>query len=334
MITEKNASTVNGPFKVLLGLSTDSKPTDVANGTAFVEINTGKKFLFNEAGSAWVEQPAGGTSDYSDLTNKPSINGVTLTGDKTLAEFGSAFYVYITSGTQSVSQDTVDKISSVLDDGGNVYVVYENSSVVPLAGISHNMSAKFPIRFETVNRGTYYRFIIAGDGDVTPFVQSLYPYMLLTSSDDGETNVLGISTIIANDSIAFTGAFGNLYSEVIESGAGGDTFTQLLLYLIAQAKANSGGATVVIPSAMGDAWMMFFNALKAFSVCGALDITSTIVGYYTLKVVGERAGDPILVGVFDDGNNGLDEATIIIGTSDLTVLVKNYPITTVPFPSV
>ena len=85
MITEKNASTVNGPFKVLRGLSTDSKPTDVANGTEFVEINTGKKFLFNEAAGAWVEQPAGGggTSDYADLDNKPSINGVTLTGDKT-----------------------------------------------------------------------------------------------------------------------------------------------------------------------------------------------------------------------------------------------------------
>lgn len=90
MITEKNASTVNGPFKVLRGLSTDSKPTDVSNGTEFVEINTGKKFLFNEAASAWVEQPAsgGGTSDYTDLTNKPSINGVTLSGNKTTDDLG------------------------------------------------------------------------------------------------------------------------------------------------------------------------------------------------------------------------------------------------------
>ena len=28
----------------------------------------------------------GGTSDYSDLENKPSINGITLDGDKTLAD--------------------------------------------------------------------------------------------------------------------------------------------------------------------------------------------------------------------------------------------------------
>ena len=30
----------------------------------------------------------GGTSDYDSLTNKPSINGVTLEGDKTTAELG------------------------------------------------------------------------------------------------------------------------------------------------------------------------------------------------------------------------------------------------------
>ena len=36
-------------------LSTDSKPTNVANGSTCIEINTGKAFLFNEGGSAWVE---------------------------------------------------------------------------------------------------------------------------------------------------------------------------------------------------------------------------------------------------------------------------------------
>lgn len=38
----------------------------------------------------------GGTSDYSDLTNKPSINGVTLSGDKTGADLGipSVYFSY------------------------------------------------------------------------------------------------------------------------------------------------------------------------------------------------------------------------------------------------
>ena len=31
---------------------------------------------------------SGGTTNYNDLTNKPSINGITLTGNKTSADLG------------------------------------------------------------------------------------------------------------------------------------------------------------------------------------------------------------------------------------------------------
>ena len=39
------------------GLSTDTKPTgkQIGNGSVFLEIDTGKVFLFNEASEAWVE---------------------------------------------------------------------------------------------------------------------------------------------------------------------------------------------------------------------------------------------------------------------------------------
>lgn len=38
------------------GLSTDSKPTtDIPNGSTFIEINTGKVYMFNGAASTWVE---------------------------------------------------------------------------------------------------------------------------------------------------------------------------------------------------------------------------------------------------------------------------------------
>ena len=37
-------------------LSTDTKPTDgIANGSVCLEMNTGKVFVFNEAGGVWVE---------------------------------------------------------------------------------------------------------------------------------------------------------------------------------------------------------------------------------------------------------------------------------------
>lgn len=43
-------------YGTIAGLSTDSKPTaNVANGSVFIEMNTGKVFMFDEAGVQWVE---------------------------------------------------------------------------------------------------------------------------------------------------------------------------------------------------------------------------------------------------------------------------------------
>ena len=42
---------------VAYGLSTDTKPTSgIVMGSVFVEVDTGKAFLFNETASSWVEQ--------------------------------------------------------------------------------------------------------------------------------------------------------------------------------------------------------------------------------------------------------------------------------------
>lgn len=39
------------------GLSTDTKPTDgVRNGSVFVEMDTGKEYLFDAENDQWVEQ--------------------------------------------------------------------------------------------------------------------------------------------------------------------------------------------------------------------------------------------------------------------------------------
>ena len=44
------------------GLSKDSKPTaGVRNGSSFIEMDTGKVYLFNEAAGEWVE--IGGASE-------------------------------------------------------------------------------------------------------------------------------------------------------------------------------------------------------------------------------------------------------------------------------
>jgi hypothetical protein len=42
-----------------VGLSTDTKPTDVKNGSTLVEIDTGKGYLFDADSKAWKQIPQG-----------------------------------------------------------------------------------------------------------------------------------------------------------------------------------------------------------------------------------------------------------------------------------
>ena len=54
-------SLVNSYIYSFTGLSTDTKPTrtykntQIQNGSQFVEMDTGKVFMYNETGHAWVE---------------------------------------------------------------------------------------------------------------------------------------------------------------------------------------------------------------------------------------------------------------------------------------
>lgn len=53
----KSAAVGNGVVLVeAVCLSTDSKPTaGIANGSIVIEMNTGKIYMYNEAGTTWVE---------------------------------------------------------------------------------------------------------------------------------------------------------------------------------------------------------------------------------------------------------------------------------------
>lgn len=52
----ENKFSDNKKYVELYGTSSDSKPTTgIVTGSVFVEVNTGKVFLFNEDASAWVE---------------------------------------------------------------------------------------------------------------------------------------------------------------------------------------------------------------------------------------------------------------------------------------
>lgn len=54
MITRKKA--VGSPSSEWYGLSTDTKPTDAFNADPFLEMDTGKVFLFDAENKVWIEQ--------------------------------------------------------------------------------------------------------------------------------------------------------------------------------------------------------------------------------------------------------------------------------------
>lgn len=68
MVTEKGGR-YSLLRKLLYGLSTDTKPTNVANGSGYVEMDTGKRYRFDEENATWHEQPTsgGGGGDFVDL---------------------------------------------------------------------------------------------------------------------------------------------------------------------------------------------------------------------------------------------------------------------------
>lgn len=88
------AVTLKGQTAVYEGTSTDTKPTDADNNSIFKELDTGIRYYYD--GTDWNEIPSSGggggggtgTDNYNDLNNKPSINGTTLSGNKSLDNLG------------------------------------------------------------------------------------------------------------------------------------------------------------------------------------------------------------------------------------------------------
>lgn len=46
---------VNGDYKEMAGISTDTKPTDVATGSLFMEADTGDIYVYNASGESWTK---------------------------------------------------------------------------------------------------------------------------------------------------------------------------------------------------------------------------------------------------------------------------------------
>lgn len=136
MITQMYNETSISRF---FGLSTDTKPTDCPNGSKFYEINTGKQYLFDKENVFWREFSSGsggggggGTTDYTALTNKPSINNVTLVGNKTLSDLGLNIVIDTELSLSSDNPVQNKVVTGAINDIGDILTpISELASLVP-----------------------------------------------------------------------------------------------------------------------------------------------------------------------------------------------------------
>lgn len=109
----KYGSNTNRPLSEIVGLSTDTKPTDsiegikIQNGSSFRELDTGKKFLFDAENTTWNEVSSGGGGGSTLIEKSISANGV-----------------------YNASEDSADGYSKVTVDVANSYTQADEGKVV------------------------------------------------------------------------------------------------------------------------------------------------------------------------------------------------------------
>lgn len=118
-----NATTGKIPASVYVNTTYESKEA-ASGGTAVSLVTTGEKYTWNNKqatlvsgtniktinntsllGSGNISVGGSGTTDYSDLSNKPQINSTTLSGNKTSADLGLQSALSVESQTLTVSSN-------------------------------------------------------------------------------------------------------------------------------------------------------------------------------------------------------------------------------------
>ena len=99
-------------------------PTIISGGTFNVGINNDQKQLVGKMGVVNAT-----SNNYNDLSNKPSINGIILVGNKTGAELGivnDKNFVYVQATSSDIWEIThnLNKYPAVtvVDSGGSVVI--------------------------------------------------------------------------------------------------------------------------------------------------------------------------------------------------------------------
>lgn len=79
-----------------------------------------------------IADVSGGVSDYADLTNKPKINGVELSGNKTTADLNISIPVNVSQLTNDSGYQTASDVQELITAAG--HIEFEKVDSVPDPG--------------------------------------------------------------------------------------------------------------------------------------------------------------------------------------------------------
>lgn len=161
MITlERPAYYIVERYAEYCGLSTDNKADikDPHNGDTFHEMDTSKKYRYNEAGKEWVEQPKDSVAADTDIPAMTSeTKGKFLSNDGAVTKWqdiaSTDFIVELTDnkdGTYAANKTFVE-IKTAFEDNENIAVAIGNSRLPLMNGeIAENGDAGFTFGYTQV----------------------------------------------------------------------------------------------------------------------------------------------------------------------------------------
>lgn len=126
----------------IVGLSTDTKPTEmggktVANGSSFVEMDTGNIFLFDQANEEW-SQFSGGSGGGGGSTGTPTI---IVNEDNDVLDIKPSDI--IDENSQTRNKYFVLKIHNALSGGDNFFPIYLVNVMEGQVGIAFGDSQEY-----------------------------------------------------------------------------------------------------------------------------------------------------------------------------------------------
>lgn len=155
MFTNITASYNNGDVLIEAAcLSTDTKPTDgIANGSSCIEMDTGDKYMFDEAGGQWIKLGSGGGGQAE----------VWLVGDTGVEESGRMVFALSNVG------DT-DHIEELHDNPPN-YEIYINGESLPYLMLPTDTTVIFA---DSDNQANITKFVRIIDNSKTIDAEARY----------------------------------------------------------------------------------------------------------------------------------------------------------------